>query len=702
MSTYTNPLTALHRTDDHYGDPYVFRYQGHYYLYVSTPDGQTNIRVYLSDDLVEWTYLCDAVNEPLLEAAYAPEVIYCYNRFYLITSPKGNGHYIYVADRPEGPFARVTNNIMSMIDGSFFVGSDGKLHLLRADHAGVALLDVSSDGKLSNRQNLGTYLNAWTEGPSLFYRNGLYYLTYCGNHLLSKGYRVSYATSTSNHRDFVEGINNPLIINTNKGYNRLGHSSNVLGPDLDGHYIVYHTMIQKDGQFLPRKFMVDRLNFSGRLLHAGLSDFPIKKPLRPEYETYHPLQEMIRVDSFLLSPLPTKTQFTLEASLKGIGVSLITSYQNPQNFVELQFGQNEITLTKHGHFPYRMVFPSPFDFTSYHTVRLINDAGCELLIDNAPIAKLPHLPKGRIGYKGDGQFAYTAFNRYVNGTSDVLYPQIIPGLIDASHSRPVTPLEIDKHDGIPFKELTHETFKVVTKKKTTFSLFIYAHLQEEVTLQVNEQRFTITPSQSEYNYLSYYVGDIELGKRDTLNVDLIKGKALYKFFNLDNIQSYKTKNNFINRGDQLRPRRNIDNYYLNPSIDHEFDLSFDFKATTLRPFDTFGLLLATRQYSNTYPQARMPLVGYLVGFDGSLLIVDRLNYGRKRIYDRPTSIQNNIIYNLRVTLSNGMFNVYLDKNLLITTTVSDVTYRGGYGLYASAGTSVALSVPMNHREGGHK
>ncbi|HOJ44771.1 MAG TPA: family 43 glycosylhydrolase [Bacilli bacterium] len=696
--TYKNPLTATHRQTDHYGDPFVFRYQGKYYLFVSTPDGATNIRVFISDDLINFSYLGDAVDEPLLEAAYAPEIIYAYNKFYMVTSPKGNGHYIYVSDQPEGPYRRLTDNVNSMIDGSFFVGPDGMLHLLRADHAGIALLDVSPEGKLSNRRNLGAYLNAWTEGPHLFYRDGYYYLTYCGNHLLSKGYRIAYATSKRFDGDFEEGINNPLLINTNEGYTRLGHSSSVLAPDLDGHYIVYHTMEQGDNGFLPRKFMIDRLRFSGRLMHASSSNFEIISPLRPKYETFDPVKDMIRCGLMLLSKAKTSNRYTLEASFKG-STALVVGYQSSDHYIEIKSEDKQLVLIRHEDGLKTIEkFVCPFDFSHFHTIRLINDEHCEILIDNAIIAITSSLQAGQIGYLGAGTYAYTAFNDHANGSSDCHYPSVLPGIIDISHRCANSGVQLDRVDGIPFIGMKEERYEYVTSNGGTYALFAYAHVSEASTITVNDQVIDVYPTPSEYKYLSYFIGYVDLEKLGTVKLSLIKGSIDYKFLTLDKAPRYSTKIGFIEHDGTLVPHQNKDSFLLEKDISDSFDVSCEFTISALRPYDVFGMLLATRQYSNEYPQARLPLVGYLVGFEGGLLIIDRLNYGRHRVYDRPTSIKENVSYNLRVTFSNGRFEVFLDGQSLITTTVSQPAYLGGHGLYASLGSSVSLSHLTLHKE----
>lgn len=106
-------------------------------------------------------------------------------------------------------------------------------------------------GKAQKIENAS--LNGWTEGPGYFKRNGFTYLTYTGNHVDSAGYKVAYSYS-KNDFPFTElssrwynttlistGLDNeaPLgyasksTVKQVSNYRGLGHSSNVIGPDLD-------------------------------------------------------------------------------------------------------------------------------------------------------------------------------------------------------------------------------------------------------------------------------------------------------------------------------------------------------------------------------------------------------------------------------------------------------------------------------------
>ncbi|MBT2291825.1 family 43 glycosylhydrolase [Paenibacillus albidus] len=115
---YSNPLSMSNSwkwaNTDFYGegDPYILKFNGTYYLYVSTVDDQTGIKVWSSADLLNWTYQGLCATDPITKAAYAPEVFYhADGNFYMYTSPGGGGHYVLKSSSPLGPFIPVTGNV---------------------------------------------------------------------------------------------------------------------------------------------------------------------------------------------------------------------------------------------------------------------------------------------------------------------------------------------------------------------------------------------------------------------------------------------------------------------------------------------------------------------------------------------------------------------------------------------------------------
>jgi len=298
MKTYTNPFSLENQWDgNQLGDPFIMRHDGYYYLYCSSHKAQ--IKCWRSEDLVEWDYtgsVCDLLE---IEGAYAPEVIYTHGKFYMVTSPKGSGHYLLVSSCPTGPFELVSENFGLLIDGSLFADDDGKLYFTRAGHRGIVIHELSHDLKHeANREtNYGTslapkiegttipesYLNYWTEGSMIIKRDGMYFMTMTGNHLHSRGYRIDYIVSdTSPTSGYITPRNKTLLLETGDEFHALGHSSTVLGPDMDSYFIAYHSF-----NFLAqpryRSLNIDRLFFDGGRMYVNATWWQQNAPQLPVF-----------------------------------------------------------------------------------------------------------------------------------------------------------------------------------------------------------------------------------------------------------------------------------------------------------------------------------------------------------------------------------------------------------------------------------
>ncbi len=246
--TYQNPIAVK----GDFADPFVLRHNGRYYLYCTNPD----IRCWSSADLVDWELegpAIDAKEFPEL-VPFAPEVTYSNGKFYLYTSPSGFGHYVLASDSPTGPFKKISDNIHHAIDGSVFIDDDGKWYFYWAGEEGIWGCEMKSPTQPGEPVLTGVTMNGWTEGPFIYKRRGIYYMTYTGNHYLSRGYRINAAWSKHPLTGYLEDAYNPLIVHTQGEVVGLGHSSTVLGPDLVSHYIVYHNM----NEDLSRDLDIDR------------------------------------------------------------------------------------------------------------------------------------------------------------------------------------------------------------------------------------------------------------------------------------------------------------------------------------------------------------------------------------------------------------------------------------------------------------
>ena len=164
-----------------------------------------------------------ATEEPISEGAYAPEVVYWNGSFYMYTSPAGKGHYVLQSDKPTGQFVKKTDNLGFTIDGSVFIDDDEKWYFTHAKFDGIMASRMSDPYTIEADKQLNTSLGHWTEGSMIIKRNGRYFMTYTGNHVFSKGYRVNYGVNhDSPLGTYTIPENNPILISTANDFNGLG------------------------------------------------------------------------------------------------------------------------------------------------------------------------------------------------------------------------------------------------------------------------------------------------------------------------------------------------------------------------------------------------------------------------------------------------------------------------------------------------
>ncbi|MDC7230454.1 MAG: glycoside hydrolase family 43 protein [Sphaerochaetaceae bacterium] len=252
MQTYTNPLSH----DGLRPDPFILRFCGTYYLYVTHPQ----ILCWSSMDLVSWNEEGPVIAENLFGdlVPFAPEVVYVNGWFYMYTSPSGTGHCVLRSTSPTGPFALHAEGLERSLDGSPFIDDDGNLYLYWADDRGILGCAMKSPSEPGETVVVCKTDMGWTEGPQVIKEDGLYYLTYCGNHYLSKGYRVYCAASTSPLGPFENVSPQPILVQTTGPCVGLGHCSTVWGPDLQVRYMAYHNL-NKDRS---RDFSIAPVSFS--------------------------------------------------------------------------------------------------------------------------------------------------------------------------------------------------------------------------------------------------------------------------------------------------------------------------------------------------------------------------------------------------------------------------------------------------------
>lgn len=266
------------------GDPFLMRFDGKFYLYCSS-HGNAGVKCWVSCDMIHFEYYGFVATDPRIHGAYAPEVIYNAGKFWMVTSPKGSGHYLLRADTPVGPFEVITENLGNGIDGSQFVDDDGSSWFYRSSHQGIRVHEMPSPEEIDVRNKTipASFLNHWTEGPQVIKRDNRYFLTDTGNHVCSRGYHIDYCVSHEGpDRGFRALRDSMLLIETRDEFHALGHSSSCIGPDMDTYYIVYHKNILNDRNWpLHRSLNIDRMYFNGDRLYTNATWWYQKAPKQP-------------------------------------------------------------------------------------------------------------------------------------------------------------------------------------------------------------------------------------------------------------------------------------------------------------------------------------------------------------------------------------------------------------------------------------
>ena len=447
MELYRNPFLAPEPGST--GDPFVMRYDGSYYLYFSAGAKPSYLYCWKSDNLVDWTHMGIACDLPEICGGYAPEVIYNRGKFYMCTSPHGNGHYLLCSNKPEGPYKRISERIGQRIDGSFFIDDDGKSYFYRAEHSGINYHTMPDPGRIDvpgtpiRESCLG---GQWTEGPMVLKHNKKYFLTYTGNHLLSKGYKVSYSVSDDSPvSGYINMKNRTVLIETGDDFHGLGHSSSALAPDMDGAYIIYHTyeLVKKPGF---RSMNVDRLFFNGSRMYANTIWWDQEKPTLADYST-RGLESLKRGESGDAVRFMTKKRtgdiYTAEININSKGTPFTLLYASGKGRMSVEKGT--ITVTENSRTVAAKALPCNIEPKSNNAYRFSRgaDGTTRLMLNNNQdfLEWKSALKGGKIGVEGINEakttLGFIGFSSHADGSSDRAHAKGVPGRMDAVHS--ITP-----------------------------------------------------------------------------------------------------------------------------------------------------------------------------------------------------------------------------------------------------------------------
>jgi GH43 family beta-xylosidase len=291
---YTNPIAGSITM----GDPFVLMEGRRFFLYGTTAVNE-GFKCWSSTNLVDWTERGFAYRKSETSWAgktfWAPEVFKYQSRYYMIFSaqPSTNSSFsaricLAVSDQPEGPFADLHlplfDNDWSCIDGHVFIDADGTPFLfftrvgvlatpakryLQGVNYGVKLkVDLSGiDGEpvLCTEadqpwERPAEGRSRCTEGPFVFRRNGVYFMTYSANHYAEPFYGIGWATAPTPLGPWTKSRENPLVTtDLERGVSGPGHNCVIASPDGKELFMVYHSHADPKQPGGRRRVNIDRL-----------------------------------------------------------------------------------------------------------------------------------------------------------------------------------------------------------------------------------------------------------------------------------------------------------------------------------------------------------------------------------------------------------------------------------------------------------
>lgn len=467
---WKNPMVLPGLENRSLGDPYIMKYRGYYYLYVSA--GDRNIYCWRSKDLMEWSsdYICGT--DETTAVAYAPEVIYWNGKFYMVTSPRGGGHYILTSDSPTGPFVHQTGNMGRDIDGSLFVDDDGRWYFYHANNGGIRGCDMPTHLSFGNDVDLGCCMSGqWTEGPCVFKRNGLYYLLYTGNHVWTNGYRIDYAIGNNGALSgfHKQDEQNPILVDTETPWHKaLGHGTAFVGPDLDTYFFCYHNLQDNKAR---RLLNFERIGWNGdKLMMTGPTEWEQDRPVVATNDYFErndigddwtmtdgswqieDADHMSQKDAdgshtALFTPCSYDdytAEFTLKASTEGLGeFGAVFSYKDEANYTEALVNMADGKLYVNNYLDGALKttknysLPADFDPLSWHSMRVEkNGKRVRVYIDGMRKCQVSlQTDGGKVGYTThscQADFGYIAVSPYVDGSGILAVSLPVPGMLAAN------------------------------------------------------------------------------------------------------------------------------------------------------------------------------------------------------------------------------------------------------------------------------
>jgi xylan 1,4-beta-xylosidase len=721
FNTYRNSF-HLDKEWDFYGigDPYVLRFNGRYYLYCSTKDYEKGVKVWSSENLVDWNYEGKVTEEEKTKGARGPEVIYWNGYFYMYASSRGEGHYVLRSEKPTGPFTLETDNLRLSIDGSVFIDDDGKFYFTHAGNQGIVGHEMKDPLNIDfSSKTLNAYLQGWTEGSMIMKRNGLYYLTYTGNHVFSKGSRISYSIAQDSPiGNYVLPENNPIIINTEEPFNGLGNSSTVMGPDLDSYYIVYHNLIGRSIEGLPvRQMNIDRIVFNGQKLSVlGPTYFNQPVPKRADFYTWmaaiDPQNNYIKNikdnDNYILVDKNTDANYTAEYNfyIKDVSkinenskIGAIFSYKSENDFMHVSVNLMNKTLdlyevkNESNHIIASAELPKDFNFSKLHSIKIDKcNNSLKVYFDN--MLKISNNVSdtrgGKIGYiysYVEPIFEYTAFNNDVSGSSDYETVKPVPGRIEAvqflkgkergyhsnSKEKAVdsyrydseikTNLSSDKSYSVKLNKGEWLSYNINVQEDSNYGLDFMVKKQKENLsveiyiddIKIDAYKAAAEGSPDENEWAKIRIGELKL-KSGFHNFKIKLVNGSMEFKWMDFYKLSSIEENSLFGWSYYDNSRAFDGNDNWGDYVLEMDVKINDEATSNNP----GILFRVTNVSNFQQIVQGSFMGYRIRLEKAKVILEKVNYGTNIIKTADISFNASRYKHVKVIADKALIKIYID------------------------------------------
>jgi len=225
-------------------DPVLFRVKDKYYIVVSTFEWLPGIRVYSSDNLVNWTYETSVLQpdnninlqgNPTGCSIWGPFASYHNGKYYIVYTNvnatkvpyKDADNYIVTADDIHGPWSEPVYINSSGFDPSIFFDDDGQAYFLNeiwdyrlSTHnksAGIVAQKIDADTlELQGKPRVifkGTAARK-TEAPQIYKHDGYYYLL-CAEGGTEAGHQETVARSRNVWGPYEVDPQNPMLTSAN-------------------------------------------------------------------------------------------------------------------------------------------------------------------------------------------------------------------------------------------------------------------------------------------------------------------------------------------------------------------------------------------------------------------------------------------------------------------------------------------------------